>query len=134
MNELNYISKIQIQGATPKDGPSAGCTIVTAMLSLATGEPVRQNLAMTGEVSLTGKVLPVGGIKEKVIAARRVGVDCILLPAENRKDYDDLADFITQGLEVHFVEHYRDIFPIVFPRLAATQSAAAPVLEAAKSN
>ena len=81
-------------------------------------EPVRQNIAMTGEVSLTGKVLPVGGIKEKVIAAKRVGVDCILLPAENRKDYDDLASFITQGLEVHFVDHYRDIFPIVFPHLS----------------
>ncbi|XP_046441965.1 lon protease homolog, mitochondrial-like isoform X2 [Daphnia pulex] len=106
------------EGATPKDGPSAGCTIVTALLSLAMNEPVRQNIAMTGEVSLTGKVLPVGGIKEKVIAAKRVGVDCILLPAENRKDYDDLASFITQGLEVHFVDHYRDIFPIVFPHLA----------------
>lgn len=106
------------EGATPKDGPSAGCTIVTALLSLAMNEPVRQNVAMTGEISLTGKVLPVGGIKEKVIAAKRVGVDCILLPAENRKDFDDLASFITQGLEVHFVDHYRDIFPIVFPRLA----------------
>lgn len=70
-------------------------------------------LVQTGELSLTGKVLPVGGIKEKIIAARRVGVDCVLLPAENRKDFDDLPAFITQGLEVHFVEHYRDVFQIV---------------------
>merc|ERR1740128_1230159 len=74
------------EGATPKDGPSAGCTIVTALLSLASKQPIRQNFAMTGEVSLTGKVLPVGGIKEKIIAAKRVGVDCVVLPAENRKD------------------------------------------------
>ena len=72
---------------------------------------------MTGEVSLTGKVLPVGGIKEKIIAAKRVGVECVLLPAENRKDFDDLPSFITQGLEVHFVDHYREIFRIVFPDL-----------------
>lgn len=104
------------------------------------GQPVLQNLAMTGEVSLTGKVLPVGGIKEKTIAvsvhclypwppqggehpadtlfpqAKRAGVTCIILPAENRKDFSDLAPFITEGLEVHFVEHYRDIFRIAFPR------------------
>ncbi|XP_041791289.1 lon protease homolog, mitochondrial isoform X1 [Chelmon rostratus] len=104
------------EGATPKDGPSAGCTIVTALLSLATNQPVRQNVAMTGEVSLTGKILPVGGIKEKTIAARRAGVTCIVLPAENRKDFSDLADYITQGLEVHFVDHYSQIYPIVFPQ------------------
>ncbi|XP_001143873.3 lon protease homolog, mitochondrial isoform X1 [Pan troglodytes] len=103
------------EGATPKDGPSAGCTIVTALLSLAMGRPVRQNLAMTGEVSLTGKILPVGGIKEKTIAAKRAGVTCIVLPAENKKDFYDLAAFITEGLEVHFVEHYREIFDIAFP-------------------
>ncbi|XP_011822866.1 PREDICTED: lon protease homolog, mitochondrial [Mandrillus leucophaeus] len=103
------------EGATPKDGPSAGCTIVTALLSLAMGRPVRQNLAMTGEVSLTGKILPVGGIKEKTIAAKRAGVRCIVLPAENKKDFYDLAAFITEGLEVHFVEHYREIFDIAFP-------------------
>ncbi|XP_071756244.1 lon protease homolog, mitochondrial [Centroberyx gerrardi] len=103
------------EGATPKDGPSAGCTIVTALLSLATNQPVRQNVAMTGEVSLTGKILPVGGIKEKTIAARRAGVTCIILPAENRKDFSDLPDYITQGLEVHFVDHYRQIYPVVFP-------------------
>jgi len=103
------------EGATPKDGPSAGCTIVTALLSLAMGRPVRPNLAMTGEVSLTGKILPVGGIKEKTIAAKRAGVTCIVLPAENKKDFYDLAAFITEGLEVHFVEHYREIFTIAFP-------------------
>uniref|UniRef100_A0A8D2L8Y7 Lon protease homolog, mitochondrial n=1 Tax=Varanus komodoensis TaxID=61221 RepID=A0A8D2L8Y7_VARKO len=105
------------EGATPKDGPSAGCTIVTALLSLAMGRPVRQNVAMTGEVSLTGKILPVGGIKEKTIAAKRAGVSCIILPSENRKDFSDLAEFIREGLEVHFVEHYNEIFDIVFPKL-----------------
>ncbi|KAL7855256.1 hypothetical protein SRHO_G00174460 [Serrasalmus rhombeus] len=103
------------EGATPKDGPSAGCTIVTALLSLATNTPVRQNVAMTGEVSLTGKILPVGGIKEKTIAAKRAGVDCIILPAENKKDFSDLAEYITEGLEVHFAEHYEEIYKIVFP-------------------
>ncbi|XP_056095069.1 lon protease homolog, mitochondrial [Rhinichthys klamathensis goyatoka] len=102
------------EGATPKDGPSAGVTIITALLSLALDAPARQNLAMTGEVSLTGKILPVGGIKEKTIAAKRAGVTCIILPAENRKDFSDLADYITEGLEVHFVENYSQIFPLVF--------------------
>ncbi|ELW62858.1 Lon protease like protein, mitochondrial [Tupaia chinensis] len=117
-NEFLVSSHIHLhvpEGATPKDGPSAGCTIVTALLSLAMGQPVRQNLAMTGEVSLTGKVLPVGGIKEKTIAAKRAGVTCIVLPAENKKDFYDLAAFITEGLEVHFVDHYGDIFHIAFP-------------------
>uniref|UniRef100_A0A4X2M2X4 Lon protease homolog, mitochondrial n=1 Tax=Vombatus ursinus TaxID=29139 RepID=A0A4X2M2X4_VOMUR len=104
------------EGATPKDGPSAGCTIVTALLSLAMNQPIRQNTAMTGEVSLTGKILPVGGIKEKTIAAKRAGVTCIILPAENKKDYYDLAGFITEGLETHFVEHYNEISDIVFPQ------------------
>ncbi|XP_072294403.1 lon protease homolog, mitochondrial [Eucyclogobius newberryi] len=104
------------EGATPKDGPSAGCTIVTALLSLATNKPIRQNLAMTGEVSLTGKILPVGGIKEKTIAARRAGVTCIVLPSENQKDFSDLPDYISEGLEAHFVDHYSQIYPIAFPQ------------------
>jgi len=102
------------EGATPKDGPSAGCTMVTALLSLALNKPVRQNFAMTGELSLTGKVLPVGGIKEKTIAAKRVGVDCIVLPDENRKDFADLPEFIREGLTVHFVSHYKEVFDIAF--------------------
>ncbi|GFR58094.1 LON protease homolog, mitochondrial [Elysia marginata] len=105
------------EGATPKDGPSAGCTIVTALLSLMLNTPVRQNFAMTGEVSLTGKVLPVGGIKEKCIAAKRVGVTCIVLPGENKKDYADLPTYITDGLDVHFVDHYEEVFKLAFPDL-----------------
>ena len=102
------------EGAVPKDGPSAGVTIVTALLSLAKDLPVRQNVAMTGELSLTGKVLPVGGIKEKTIAAKRAGVTCLILPSENRKDYADLPSFITDGLEVHFASDYSEVFSVVF--------------------
>lgn len=116
-NEFLVSSHIHLhvpEGATPKDGPSAGCTIVTALLSLATNTALRQNVAMTGELSLTGKILPVGGIKEKTIAAKRAGVTCIILPAENRKDFSDLPEYITEGLEVHFVENYSEIYNIVF--------------------
>nr|XP_045612874.1 lon protease homolog, mitochondrial-like isoform X1 [Procambarus clarkii] len=116
-NKLLEKSNIHLhvpEGATPKDGPSAGVTIVTALVSLAAGKPARQNIAMTGELSLTGKVLPVGGIKEKTIAAKRVGVSCIIIPAENRKDFSDLPSFIYEGLEVHFADHYEDVYKIVF--------------------
>uniref|UniRef100_A0A915PSC6 Lon protease homolog, mitochondrial n=1 Tax=Setaria digitata TaxID=48799 RepID=A0A915PSC6_9BILA len=102
------------EGATPKDGPSAGCTITSALLSLALNRPARQNVAMTGEISLTGRILPVGGIKEKVIAAKRAGVNCIILPEENRKDFSDLPEFIREDVEVHFVSHYDEIYDIVF--------------------
>lgn len=102
------------EGATPKDGPSAGVTIVTALLSLALNKPVKKDLAMTGEISLTGKVLPVGGIKEKTIAAKRSNVKTIILPDENKKDYDDLPKFITDGLDVHFVSTYKEVYKLVF--------------------
>lgn len=102
------------EGATPKDGPSAGCTIVTALLSLALNIPIRNNVAMTGEISLKGKVMPVGGIKEKTIAAKRENVNCLILPDENKKDFNELPKFITDGIEVHFVSYYKDIFKIVF--------------------
>lgn len=105
------------EGATPKDGPSAGCTIVTAAVSLALNKPVRENLAMTGEISLRGKILPVGGIKEKVLAAKRAGVDTVILPADNRKDFDDLPDLVKQDVTVHFAETYDDVYRIAFPSL-----------------
>ncbi|EQC40477.1 ATP-dependent protease La, variant [Saprolegnia diclina VS20] len=106
------------EGATPKDGPSAGCTMVTALLSLAMNKPVKSNLAMTGELSLTGKVLPVGGIKEKVIAARRADVTTIVLPAGNRKDHDELPDYLKEGLDVHFAKVYDDVFKVAFEEAA----------------
>ncbi|EDW35332.1 GL20881 [Drosophila persimilis] len=102
------------EGAVPKDGPSAGVTIITALISLATNKPVRKDVAMTGEISLKGKVLPVGGIKEKAIAARRSGVNCLILPADNKKDFEELPKFITEGLEVHFAANYEDVYNIAF--------------------
>ncbi|KAM1877883.1 hypothetical protein ACFX14_039933 [Malus domestica] len=101
-------------GATPKDGPSAGCTMITSMLSVAMKKPIRRDLAMTGEVTLTGRILPIGGVKEKTIAARRSEVKTIILPASNRRDFDKLAPNIKQGLDVHFVDHYSQIFNLAF--------------------
>ena len=104
------------EGAIPKDGPSAGCTIVTAIISLATGRPVRENLAMTGEISLRGKILAVGGIKEKVIAAKRAGVDTVILPADNRKDYADLPQLVKEDVNIYFADTYQDVYDIAFPK------------------
>ncbi len=104
------------EGATPKDGPSAGITMATALLSLARNQQPTLACAMTGELTLTGRVLPVGGIREKLIAAKRNGVKCVLLPAANQGDYSELPDYIKRGLQVHFVEHYRDVAALVFAR------------------
>lgn len=102
------------EGSTPKDGPSAGISMVTSLLSLAMDKPVRQDMAMTGEITLTGKVLPVGGIREKVIAARRANVKCLVFPLENKKDWHELPEYIRTGLEVHFANYYRDVFEVAF--------------------
>ena len=98
------------EGATPKDGPSAGVSMVTGMLSLAMGRPVRQGLAMTGEVSLTGLVLPVGGIKEKILAAQRAGASRVLLPEANRRDWDELDEKTRGGVEVVFADEYATVY------------------------
>lgn len=103
------------EGATPKDGPSAGITIVTALLSLLMDAPVTDNLAMTGELTLTGRVLAVGGIKEKLVAAKRSGVKTVVLPKDNLRDYEELPDYIKKGVQIHFVEHYDEAFHIAFP-------------------
>ncbi|OMO86270.1 ATPase, AAA-type, core [Corchorus capsularis] len=101
-------------GATPKNGPSAGCTMVTSMLSLAMNKPVRKDLAMTGEVTLAGRILPIGGVKEKTLVARRSKVKTLILPFGNRRDFDELPASVKQGLDVHFVDHYSQIFKLAF--------------------
>lgn len=103
------------EGATPKDGPSAGTTMVTALLSLLLDTPVLNNLGMTGEITLTGRILGVGGIREKLIAARRSGLDVLVFPKDNMRDYEELPDYLKTGLEVHFVEHYDEIYHVSFP-------------------
>ena len=102
------------EGATPKDGPSAGITIATAIVSLASGRQIKRPLAMTGELTLTGDVLPVGGIKEKIIAARRVGIKEIILPHGGISDFKKLPEHIKEGIEFHFVKKYKEIYKIVF--------------------
>ena len=102
------------EGATPKDGPSAGVTMTTALLSLARKQPLPRPLAMTGEITLTGHVLPVGGIREKVIAARRSKIMEVILPAANQRDYDELPDSLKEGMTVHFASHYQDIARLIF--------------------
>ncbi|HYW03051.1 MAG TPA: endopeptidase La [Gammaproteobacteria bacterium] len=112
------------EGATPKDGPSAGITMATALLSLARDERLQRPLAMTGELTLTGQVLPVGGIREKIIAARRSGVLELILPEDNRRDYEELPEYLTRGLTVHFVRHFREVARQVFPHRRRARPAA----------
>ena len=102
------------EGATPKDGPSAGITMATALISLARKERIKRPIAMTGELTLTGQVLPVGGIREKVIAARRSKVMELILPHANRRDFEELPDYLREGINVHFARNYREVFEFVF--------------------
>ncbi|MGO1431012.1 MAG: endopeptidase La [Halomonas sp.] len=104
------------EGATPKDGPSAGVTMTTALLSLAKHHAIDRPLAMTGELTLTGQVLPVGGIREKVIAARRSDIFELILPDANKRDYQELPDYLKEGMTVHFAKRYRDVAEVVFGR------------------
>jgi ATP-dependent Lon protease len=101
-------------GATPKDGPSAGITMATALYSLVKNKPVRAHYAMTGELSLTGFVLPIGGLKEKTIAAKRAKVVDLIFPKENEKDYEELPAHIRRGLRPHFVQTFQDIVDLCF--------------------
>lgn len=118
---LDFLSKHEVHlhlpaGATPKDGPSAGITMALALYSLAARHKIKPGLAMTGELSLTGKVLPVGGIKEKVLAAKRAGVREIILPKENEKDLKEVPERHRKGLKFYPVEHFDEVLKIAMPK------------------
>lgn len=119
--DYTFFAKNQVhihipEGATPKDGPSAGVTMVTALISLLTNTPVKENLGMSGEITLTGRVLPIGGVKEKLVASRRSGLVELIFPSENQRDYDELPEYLKEDLIVHFVNHYDEVFKIAFPK------------------
>ncbi|MBA3709298.1 MAG: endopeptidase La, partial [Planctomycetes bacterium] len=108
--EAGWFDKHQVHlhvpaGATPKDGPSAGITMATALLSLALKKPTRRRLGMTGELTLTGRVYPIGGVREKLVAAKRSGLTRVLLPRANERDYDELPQLVRDGIDVTFVDH-----------------------------
>ena len=102
------------EGATPKDGPSAGITMVSSMVSALRGESIKPHVAMTGEMTLRGRVLPVGGIKEKILAAKRAGVKTIVISEDNRKDVEDIKAIYVEGLEFHYVKTIRDVIDYIF--------------------
>lgn len=102
------------EGAVPKDGPSAGITMATAMLSAITKTPVRADVAMTGEITLRGRVLPIGGLKEKTLAAKNAGIKTICVPKKNEKDIDEISPEIKKGLEIVFVEQMKDVLDVAF--------------------
>lgn len=102
------------EGATPKDGPSAGITMASALLSLARNQAPKKNVAMTGELTLTGQVLPIGGVREKVIAARRQKISELILPEPNRGDFEELPAYLKEGLTVHFARRFADVAKVLF--------------------
>ena len=119
--DFNEKSDIHVHvpaGAIPKDGPSAGVGMLTSIVSLLSGKPVKSKLAMTGEITLRGNVLPIGGVKEKVTAAHRSGIKTIILPDHNRKDLEDIPDHIKKDLEFHFAKEMMDVVKVAIPGLS----------------
>jgi ATP-dependent Lon protease len=105
------------EGATPKDGPSAGVAMVTAIVSVMTGIPVRRDIAMTGEITLRGRVLPIGGLKEKLLAALRGGIKKVLIPEDNAKDLVEIPDNVKSGLEILPVSRMDEVVRHAFVRM-----------------
>jgi ATP-dependent Lon protease len=104
------------EGAVPKDGPSAGVTMTTALVSALTGTPVRQDCAMTGEITLRGRVLPIGGLKEKTLAAYRAGIRTLIIPEENRKDLEKIPDYVLEKFTVVTVRDIHEVLDTVLLR------------------
>jgi len=100
------------EGATPKDGPSAGVTMATALLSLVLGKKIKDRLAMTGELSLTGQVLPIGGLREKTVAAKRNKIRDIIIPKDNERDLDEIPEHVKKGISFHPVETMEEVMSI----------------------
>jgi ATP-dependent Lon protease len=113
--DQNHIHLHIPEGATPKDGPSAGITMATALLSLMRGRTITDRLVMTGELSLTGQVLPIGGLKEKTIAARRNKARHIIIPKQNLRDLDEIPDHVKKGIEFHPVERFEEVLVLALP-------------------
>ena len=112
-------------GAIPKDGPSAGVTMVSALMSLLTGRPVRDDVAMTGEVTLTGQVLPIGGLKEKALAAQRAGLRTVIAPAENEIDAEDVPEHLRKRLQFRFVRDVDEVLEAALEPRKRTRRVAA---------
>ena len=104
------------EGAVPKDGPSAGITVTIALISALTGKTVRGDICMTGEITLRGRVLPVGGIKEKVLAGVARGIGHVILPAKNQKDLEEIPQELRRKIVVHTVDSIDDVLPLVFEK------------------
>jgi ATP-dependent Lon protease len=116
---VNFIEENDIhihfpEGASKKDGPSAGITITSAFVSLATGKPISGEIGMTGEISLNGKILKIGGLREKILAAKREGLKEIIVPWSNKIDVEELSDNIVEGVKFHYVQRYDEVSQILF--------------------
>jgi ATP-dependent Lon protease len=119
------------EGAIPKDGPSAGITLATALISVLTGIPARSDLAMTGELTLRGMVLPIGGLKEKLLAAHRMGCKAVLIPSENARHLEEVPAEVREQLSIHLVSHMDEVIQLALTRVPEPRK---PALECPQAN
>ena len=112
------------EGAIPKDGPSAGIAMASALASALTGVPVRHDVAMTGEITLRGRVLPIGGLKEKILAAKRAGIKTVILPAENRRQLEEIPENARSGLKFALVSHMGEVLPVALAEMPGAEKRA----------